>query len=778
MPRSSVSPNFIRLGSLALAAVVFAIVAAALAADKSQKPAKARSGEDIYRDQCAACHGAAGQGTVDSYPHPLAGDKSQNQLAAFIAKSMPEDDPGTCVGDDAKNVAAYVFDSFYSPAARARIKPARVELAHVTVNQYVNLVADLVGNPRGGQGDNTKIGTVPRGLRASYTARHRAGDQVHDDPPVQQVDACINYDFAKKGPLDGKITTQEYEIHWRGALFAPETGEYEFDLDTSGGCRLFLNNDHRPLIDALVRSGGKSEHRASIRLLGGRTYPIHVEYIKGKGESGRVALRWKPPQTAEEAVPARCLSTNDATEVFVLQTPLPADDRSAGYERGTSVSKQWEQAITDAAIEVGSYVSSRSRRNQGMADESPGHDAKTREFCRRFVERAFRRPLTDAQRQLYIDRRFQGAPDLDTAVRRVVLMTLISPRFLYVPTDNGQQATANRLALEMWDSLPDDTLRQAAAAGKLSTEEQIRGQARRMLADPRARTKLRLFFLQWMKVESPPDLAKDPKTFKAFDGAIAADLRTSLKIFVENVMWDKASDFRQLLLANYTYMNDRLASYYEQKLPDAADSQKADFQKVKFEPGQRAGILSHPYLMAVFAHAADSSPIHRGVFISRGVLGLALRPPPMAIAPTAPELQPTLTTRERVELQTRPEACQSCHATINPLGFALERFDASGRLRKQEKGRPINATGAYRTRDGKQVQFAGPRELAEFLAASDEVHEAFVQQLFRYMVKQPVQAYGLQTLADIKHAFAAKDYNMQDLVVEIVARSVAMKGTR
>ena len=150
-------------------------------------------------------------------------------------------------------------------------------------------------------------------------------------------------------------------------------------------------------------------------------------------------------------------------------------------------------------------------------------------------------------------------------------------------------------------------------------------------------------------------------------------------------------------------MNGRLANYYGLKTPVGAD-----FEKVVFEAGQRAGILSHPYLMAVFAHTSDSSPIHRGVFISRGVLGLALRPPPMAIAPLAADLQPTLTTRERIELQTRPEACQSCHATINPLGFALERFDASGRLRQQEKGRPINASGSYVTRDGQQVNFSGP----------------------------------------------------------------------
>jgi cytochrome c553 len=756
-------------GTLALAATIALTVAAGLAAEGSRTaPAKSRSGQEIYRQECAACHGAAGQGTADSFPRPLEGDKSLSQLAQYIEASMPEDDPGTCVGADAKNVAAYVYDSFYSTAARARNKPPRVELARVTANQYVNLVADLVGNAHEGKGDGT---VAPRGLRGFYTARHRVADQVKDDPQVPQIDPCINFDFGAKGPLDGKIATEEYQIHWRGALFAPESGDYDFDLDTSGGGRLFLNNEHLPLIDAWVQSGGKSEHRATIRLLGGRTYPIHVEYVKGKHEAARVALNWKPPHAAEEVVPARCLSQQDVPEVFVLQTPLPADDRSAGYERGTSVSKQWEQAITDAAIEVASYISVRYRHMPGLADEKPGHDEKTRDFCRRLVERAFRRPLTDAQRQLYIDRRFLHAPDLDTAVRRVILLALVSPRFLYVPSDDGQQAAASRLALEMWDSMPDDALRKAAAAGKLATDGQIRAQARRMLADPRARTKLRLFFLQWMKVESPPELSKDPKTFTAFDAAIAADLRTSLKMFVEDVMWDKASDFRQLLLADYTFMNDRLASYYGQKLPASSDTQKADFQKVIFEPEQRAGILSHPYLMAVFAHAADTSPILRGVFISRGVLGLALHPPPEAIAPLAAELQPMMTTRERVELQTRPEACQSCHATINPLGFALERFDASGRLRQQEKGRPINAAGAYRTRDGRDVRFAGPRELAEFLAGSEEVHQAFLEQLFRYLVKQPVQAYGPQMLTDIKHAFAAKEYNMQDLVVEIAVRT-------
>ena len=145
--------------------------------------------------------------------------------------------------------------------------------------------------------------------------------------------------------------------------------------------------------------------------------------------------------------------------------------------------------------------------------------------------------------------------------------------------------------------------------------------------------------------------------------------------------------------------------------------------------------------MASFAYTATSSPIHRGVFIARSVLGRVLRPPPEAVAPLAADLHPDLTTRQRVTLQTKPESCQSCHGMINPLGFTLEHFDAVGRYRKEEKGRPIDATGSYETRAGEVVKFEGVRELAAFLAGSEETHTAFVQQLFHHLVKQPVRAY-------------------------------------
>ncbi len=169
-----------------------------------------------------------------------------------------------------------------------------------------------------------------------------------------------------------------------------------------------------------------------------------------------------------------------------------------------------------------------------------------------------------------------------------------------------------------------------------------------MLKDLRARAKLRDFFFQWLKVDQPPDLAKDAKLYPGFDAAVASDLRASLDLFLEDVAWGESSDFRQLLLDHSAYMNGRLAKVYGADLP--AD---APFKKVALEK-ERAGVITHPYLLSTFAYTSSSSPIHRGVFLARSVLGKTLRPPPEAVAPLPADLHAGMTTRQRVAMQTNP----------------------------------------------------------------------------------------------------------------------------
>jgi hypothetical protein len=348
-----------------------------------------------------------------------------------------------------------------------------------------------------------------------------------------------------------------------------------------------------------------------------------------------------------------------------------------------------------------------------------------------------------------------------------VLLVLKSPRFLY--REAGRDApdaydVASRLSFGLWDSLPDRALLDAAASGRLSSREQVTRQAERMVMDPKTRDKVREFLLQWLKVDQVPDVSKDPKEFPGFDETIASDLRTSLDLFLDDVVWGETSDFRQLLLSDELYLNGRLAQFYGADLPP-----DAPFQKVSQGAGERAGILTHPYLMATFAYTSTSSPIHRGVFLARSVLGRSLRPPPEAASPLAPDLHPSLSTRERTALQTSPASCTTCHSMINPLGFPLENYDAVGRFRSEEKGKAIDVSGAYQARSGDTVTFNGARELATFLAGSEETHDAFVEQLFHHLVKQPIRAFGPRTLEDLRHSFEENGYNIRRLAVEIAA---------
>src|SRR5205823_3262597 len=153
-------------------------------------------------------------------------------------------------------------------------------------------------------------------------------------------------------------------------------------------------------------------------------------------------------------------------------------------------------------------------------DDAADREKRLREFSRQFAERAFRRPLSADQQQFFVERQFRNGPDLETKVKRAVLLALTSPLFLYREPGSGAPdayAVASRLSFGLWDSLPDQELLKAAAAGELVTREQVSKQAERMLADPRAWFKIREFLLQWLKVDQYPDLGKDPKQFPGFD---------------------------------------------------------------------------------------------------------------------------------------------------------------------------------------------------------------------------------------------------------------------
>ena len=283
-----------------------------------------------------------------------------------------------------------------------------------------------------------------------------------------------------------------------------------------------------------------------------------------------------------------------------------------------------------------------------------------------------------------------------------------------------------------------------------------------MINDPRGQAKMMGFFRHWLRLDQATDIAKDAARFPGFDRALVADLRESLERQVEEVALGDRPDYRRLLTGDEVYLNDRLAVFYGAALPA-----EAGFRCLPLNPAERAGVLTHPYLLASLAYNQETSPIHRGVFLARSLLGVAMRPPPEAVSPLAPDLHPSLSTRERVTLQTQATACISCHGIINPLGFSLEGFDAVGRIRVLDRARPVDCQGAYLSRDGVEKKFKGARQLATFLAESPEAHDAFIQQLFHHLVQQPERAFG---------TVVADQYDIRKLAVRVATRTATVSS--
>ncbi len=731
-------------------------------APESPVPENLRHGLKLYVKHCASCHGTSGQGVTDKYDEALYGDKSLIELTEIIQDTMPIEDPEIVVDEDAKAVAEYLYGTFYTAEGRAKNQPPRVDLVRLTNDQFSNSITDLMSNFLGrGTTDQT------HGLSAEYFDSRR---MQRDKRKIERVDPVVSFDFKEESPGEG-IEKEEFSMRWVGAITAPETGEYEFCVKTENGFRLWVNNNSIALIDGWVASGGEvSEHRQKIHLLGGRSYPIRLEYFKFKDKTASVELRWTPPGGFDDVISSRFLTKKSVPESFVISTPFPPDDASLGYERGSSISAAWRSATTQAAIEVANGVVSRIDRLSGAKREDEKRAEKIKNFAYRFVEYAFRRPLTDEQKELFVESQFAKVEDLEEAVKRVVILALQSPHFLYPELSTKQVDSynvASRLSFNLWDSLPDQALLQAASRGELLNENSVRQHAARMLKDDRARYKMRGFFHDLLPYHEATDLTKDSEAFPEFDAKLLSDLKTSLDLFIDDVVWSEASDYRELLLSNEMFMNPRLAKFY-----DAEIQSGEEFEKVSFDPQQRSGVVTHPFLLSALSYHQTTSPIHRGVFMTRKILNRSLKPPPIATEFKDSTFDPSLTMREKVAELTKSKACMTCHSTINPLGFSLENYDAVGRYRTIDNKKPINAKSDLVVSSDRTITLTGPRDVAEYAVSDEQAQRGFIEHLFHHQVKQAARAYGDETLEELRVGFVKSDYNIQKLLIEMNVQTV------
>ena len=764
-------------------------------------------GRAVYAEHCASCHGDNGEGVDGVYDRELIGDKSVRELGGYIGHAMPDGSPEDVSGADAEAVADYIYQQFYSPIAQERLRPARVKASRLTARQLESAVADLfsdVGYIYDDYDPWMAGGLLPDELGVS--AKFADGGRWNGSEEVflDRLDMAFGPDGP---PLPEGVPAPKQDTvkaMFKFGLIAPETGHYEITIDSDCAYELFFN--HEEAINARTRSKDHIRRSVRRRLIAGRAYlfdvhatfpvlrnrkkdekqPVHSASSTGDDTEFHFRVLWTPPGGTEAVIPTTAMYRHWVPATFASDSPMPADDRSTGYVQASNVSSDWWNNVSRIALEAADFAASRIQHYTGRDPAKiagitdPAERQKQVDHLFKWMHetnrRAWRSKLVDEEAEL--KQRFAAEfAELGTeeAVRRHVLRMLLSPRFLYREVNFGpldDDAIASWLSFTLLDTVPTTQMIEMASKGEFSKPGTLDWYLPQLMKDVRAKSKLRDFAHSWLHVDHFGDLSKSRERFPEFTPAVAEDLRTSLDCFLAEAFWGESSDFRRLMTSPELWVNAELAAIYGGQ---AERSDADDWSKVLMGSQKRAGLLTHPYLMAGFSYDAETSPIHRGVFLSRSILGRLLKPPPIAVAPVSPDLDPDLTQRQRVAMQTQAISCQSCHSMINPLGFSLEHFDALGRRREQAQGRPVDASGEYITKAGESVRFADVTELADWVAGSREAQEAFVAQLFQSMVNQPIRAFGPEMLPKLTDRFAADDYSVRRLA-ESITRESALRG--
>lgn len=413
------------------------------------------------------------------------------------------------------------------------------------------------------------------------------------------------------------------------------------------------------------------------------------------------------------------------------------------------------------------------RQPADAADEAAvGH-----ELVASFGPRALRRPLEAREIDAYeafFDAQL-AEHNFPVAVELLLQAFLQAPSFIYRieagvgPADDrgavalGAYEVANRLSYLLWGSMPDAALFQAAKENALRTPEQLESQARRMLADDRAREAVLSFHRQWLDFDKVLAANKDAATYPQWNDELRRSVRTEADKLIEEV-WQGDATLRSLFTTRTTRVNASLAALYG--VPAPAE----EWGLVELPEDQRAGVLTQAAFLAGRAHAVYPSPVLRGVFVLERILCEAT-PPPMAGISTDPpdaadEPAPT-TNRQRYAQHTFDPVCQECHVGIDGIGMGLESYDAIGAYRTLDNGLPVDNSGNL---DGTSVggSFQGGPGLAALLAESKVVHECAVRHWLDFAHGRAEEREDQAQFTEVNSAFAAADGDLRELLVAIV----------
>ena len=711
--------SFMSCGFL-VTTLFLAVVSLTAAADSSPAENAPADGHSFLDQYCVKCHGSDAP-KADLNLEPLAEPEGklshlavwQQVLEKLENNEMPPKSKPRPPADERRAALDWIYAEVTKAKAEQRATEGRVVLRRLNRTEYENTVRDLLrvevhvrdllpedssagGFDNVGDALHTSSFLLARYLEAAEAALDQAiASQPRPKETTKRVSVAkeayqvrgSEADVFRKRDGGGVVMFSSAE--WLGAslFYIDLRGRYRFRMSVSG-----VQSEGKPVVFR-VQSGGGGMGGAKAHLVG---------YFDAPADATRVIEfeDFMEPKTGIFMVP------------YGLGNPSALKKMGAEAWTGPGLSVDWvemigplndvwpplsHQRLFGDLKQVSIPNPQRGPRLEVTSDDPP---ADVQRILERFARRAFRRPANTEEIAPYVAlvmKRLAQGSSFEYATRAGLAALMTSPQFLFLREKPGQlddYALASRLAYFLWSSMPDDALLDAAEKGALSQPEVLRAQVERMLQGPKAAEFTENFTGQWLRLRDIDFTEPSQQLYPEFDDMLKASMLREAHLFFDEVLKSDLS-ITHFLASDFAMLNGRLARHYG--IPGVNGW---EFQRVALPPeSRRGGVLTMGAVLKVTANGTNTSPVLRGAWVLDRILGTPPKPPPPDAGTIEPDIRGATTMREQLAKHRRNETCNSCHAKIDPPGFALENFDVIGGWREYYRS----------TGNGKSVEIDGRR---------------------------------------------------------------------
>ena len=628
--------------------------------------------------------------------------------------------------------------------------------------------------------DNISVGGLSPTLLERYLSSAQKISRLAVGTPVRSAGAesiILPPDLTQEDHFDGQPFGTRAGTSVRHTF--PADGEYQIELR--------LTRDRNELIEGLTEP-----HQVEVSIDGVRQQIFTLKPAPRSALNDTVAPQYVPEQAADAHLNFRTPVTGGPHVVrvaFIKRPSALVETERQPYlaSYNSDRTPRTQPALYSVSI-AGPFnptgigeTPSRKRIFTCRPSKASEEQGCARTILSTLARRAYRRPATGEEVQTLLGFYKQGRADgsFEHGVEMALRAMLTSPAFLFRIEQEPSSAKAtegkpgayrindldlaSRLSFFLWSSIPDDQLLDAAVSGRLKDSAVLEQQVRRMLADPRAEALVNNFASQWLYLRNLDSTHPDSRLFPDFDDNLRQAFRRETEMLFESVIKDDRNVL-DLLRADYTFLNERLAKHY-----GVSNVYGSHFRKVELGPNHvRGGLLGQGSIMTVTSYANRTSPVRRGQWILENLLGTPVPDPPLNVPPL-PENEPgakILTVRERMVQHRANAVCASCHQLMDPVGLATENFDAIGRWRTQnEAGGPVDASGGLP--DGSTFDGAiGLRKAV--LTRPDLFVTTLTEKLMTYALGRGLEHYDAPAVRDITRRARTDDYRFSSVVLGIV----------